>query len=109
MTIQLVAYLLPAVLVVLAVPLAFGMVPPNGLYGFRTPKTLASRDIWYPANRFAGWLMLIAAALTVCFNFVILSMHPDWPQETIIPWLAGALIVPMLFVVVASMLYLRKL
>lgn len=109
MTIQLIAYLLPAILAVLAVPLAIGMVPPNGLYGFRTPKTLSSPDIWYPANRFAGWLMIVAGAMTLCFNYVFLSMHPDWSQETIIPWLAGALVVFMLLGAVASMLYLRKL
>jgi len=109
MTIQVVAYLLPAILAVLAVPLALGMVPPNGLYGFRTPKTLSSPDIWYPANRFAGWLMIAAGALTLCFNYVVLSMHPDWPQETVVPWLAGALVLFMLLGAAASMLYLRKL
>lgn len=109
MTIQLVAYLLPAILVVLAVPLALGMVPPNGLYGFRTPKTMSSPDIWYPANRFAGWWMIAAGALTVCFNFVVLSMHRDSPEASLIPWVVGTLVVFMLLGVVASVLYLRKL
>jgi uncharacterized membrane protein len=109
MTIQLVAYLLPAVLAVLAVPLALGMVPPNALYGFRTSKTRSSPDIWYPANRFAGWLMIAAGALTICFNFVFSSMHPDWSQEMIVPWLAGALVISTLLGAVASMVYLRKL
>lgn len=109
MSLALVAYLLPAILAALAVPLVLGMVPPNGLYGFRTPKTLSSPDIWYLANRFAGWLMIAAAALTICFNFVFSSMHADWPNETLIPWMAGAFLVSILLGLVVSMFYLRKL
>jgi len=109
MTIQLVAYLLPAILMVLAVPLVLGIVPPNMLYGFRTSKTRSSPEIWYPANRFAGWWMIAAGALTLGFNYVVLTMHPEWPEETIIPWFAGALVASMLLGAVASMLYLRKL
>jgi hypothetical protein len=109
MTIQLVGYLLPAILAVLAVPLALGMVPPNALYGFRTSKTRSSPDIWYPANRFAGWLMVAASALAICINFVFVSMHPDWPEERIIPWLAGVLVGSMLLGAVVSVLHLRKL
>jgi uncharacterized membrane protein len=109
MTIELIAYLLPAILAVLAVPLALGMVPPNPLYGFRTSKTLSSPDIWYPANRFAGWLMIAAGALTLCFNYVFLSMRSNWADAIVIPWLAGALVVFMLLGAVASMFYLRKL
>ena len=109
MPIQLIAYLLPAILAVLAVPLALGLVPPNPLYGFRTPKTMSSPDIWYPANRFAGWLMIAAGALTLCFNYVFLSLRSNWADASVIPWIVGALVVFMLLGVVASILYLRKL
>ena len=37
---------IPVVLIALSIPLIPGKVPPNGLYGFRTPKTLSSRDVW---------------------------------------------------------------
>jgi len=109
MPIQLIAYLLPGILAALALPLALGIVPPNWLYGFRTRKTISSPEVWYPANRVAGWWMIAAATLSVCFNFVFLSMHPDWPQESLIPWLAGALVLSMLLGAVASFVYLRKL
>ena len=41
-----------------AVPLVAGLVPPNLLYGFRTPTTLESTDVWYAANRLMGAYML---------------------------------------------------
>lgn len=45
-------------MVALSIPLIQRRVPPNWLYGFRTPKTLKHPDIWYPANAYAGkWLL----------------------------------------------------
>ena len=44
------------------VPMAFGKVPPNRMYGFRTKTTLSRPDIWYRANAFAGRAMMVATA-----------------------------------------------
>lgn len=48
--------------VLLGIPLALDKVPPNSLYGFRTPKTQSGPGIWYPANRFAGGSLIVAGA-----------------------------------------------
>ena len=32
----------PLLILLLSVPMILGKVPPNGVYGFRTPKTLSS-------------------------------------------------------------------
>ncbi|GAB4396324.1 MAG: hypothetical protein OHK0052_17450 [Anaerolineales bacterium] len=52
-------------LAVLAIPLILGRIPPNGLYGFRVPKTLRSETIWYAVNRHFGKRLLIASLLFV--------------------------------------------
>src|SRR5262245_4169113 len=46
---------------IISIPLILRVVPPNGMYGFRVDAT---RDpaIWYPANAFMGWALLLAAA-----------------------------------------------
>lgn len=49
---------LAVVFFALAVPLAAGRVPPNRLYGFRTPRTLADDRVWYPVNRMTGRRMM---------------------------------------------------
>lgn len=41
----------------LAVPLIRGRVPPNPLYGVRTPKTLGDESTWYRANAYGGRLL----------------------------------------------------
>jgi uncharacterized membrane protein len=53
-----------ALLFLLSAPLVLRLVPPNRLYGFRTRKTLSSPEIWYPANVFAGYALMLAAAVT---------------------------------------------
>ena len=52
------------VIAVVSVPMILNLVPRNPYYGFRTPATLASDEVWYPANRFAGWALLVAAAVS---------------------------------------------
>ncbi len=53
----------------LGAPLILGKVKPNAVYGFRTPKTLSNDEIWYAANRTAGWDMVLAAVVCVCLWF----------------------------------------
>jgi len=51
----------------LAAPLAFNKVEPNSMYGFRISKTFSSEAIWYEANQFSGWAIIIASCVTLLF------------------------------------------
>ena len=53
---HLIGFVVPLVVLVLSMPMILDRVPPNSAYGFRTPKTLSSPEVWYPANRAAGWV-----------------------------------------------------
>ena len=62
-------------LTLLALPMIAGKVPPNSLYGFRTPSTVFNPDLWYPANRCAGkWLVF--NGLTTVIAALILYRIP---------------------------------
>ncbi len=90
----------PVLVAVTALPMVFGLVPRNSWYGFRTPRTLASDDVWYPANRFAGVAMVVAAAIW-------LALVLAWPAAPVRATLTGSgLLVVSL---VASLVYLRRL
>jgi len=56
---------LVVLMIAVAVPMAMRKVPPNGLYGFRTPKTLANVQVWYDANEKAGINMIAAGVLAL--------------------------------------------
>src|SRR5579875_1055107 len=68
-------FLLGMLCVVLAIPLLQRRVPPNLLYGFRTPKTLRNEAIWYQANAYAGKPLLLYG-LALSFTSIVLS--PLW-------------------------------
>jgi uncharacterized membrane protein len=55
----------------LSIPLLLGVVGPNGLYGFRTAKTLSNPDIWYAANKVAGLDLLLASAVMFITTLLI--------------------------------------
>jgi uncharacterized membrane protein len=50
----------------LSLPLILGKVPPNGVYGYRTPATLADEALWYDANAYFGRRCLLASLLSAC-------------------------------------------
>jgi hypothetical protein len=90
------------VLVLISVPLIFKAVPPNGVYGFRVAATQSSPAIWYPANAFMGWTLLVAGVISA----VLLAVLP----ATVTRWLLLAtFLVPMLGAVAASFVYLNRL
>ena len=109
MTEQLTGYIVPLVVLAVSVPMILGKVPPNSVYGFRTPKTLSSQDVWYPANRAAGWLMLAAAVISICFNLALWWTVPEWPLDRTASWMMGGTMIPLAMSIVASFIYLRRL
>jgi hypothetical protein len=86
----------------ISVPLVFRLVPPNGIYGFRTALTRSSPDVWYPANAFMGWSLLASA----CLAFVGLLWLPAKTGRAL---LLATFLVPMLGAVLASFIYLARL
>ncbi len=90
-----------AFIAALNIPLVLRKVPPNAIYGFRTRRTLSDTKVWYPANVFAGWAMLVAVAVTVCATWLAPAAWPAWFPAAV---LVGAIIA----VLAASFLHLRS-
>jgi uncharacterized membrane protein len=96
-------FVIPAILfMVLALPLILGLVPPNRGYGIRTPKTVSTKECWYRANRFGGWVLLLASALYLVIAAAV--PNPPPPSDSLPIWLLhlgvflGALIASLLLI-----------
>jgi hypothetical protein len=102
-------FAIPALLFfIVALPLVFGVIPPNRLYGFRTKKTLSNADIWYAVNRFAGIAIMLAST-------VYASAAGTWPYDRAAPdnfsiWLVhlAAFAGPLVVALFASGSYARR-
>jgi len=92
----------------LAVPLVLRKVPRNGIYGYRTPATLGSDEIWYPANASFG-LGLIGASVCSALAAVCLFLFRPVAPENLTE--AGVVIVvlPTLCAVLATQGHIRRL
>jgi len=104
--IRLYALYLPLLMILVSVPMVMRRVPPNGLYGFRTPKTLSNPQIWYEANRLAGVNLIIGAVLTMLFCSAALWRFGAARAASVPPLV---LFVMILVSVVVSSLQLRQM
>jgi hypothetical protein len=59
----------------LAIPMMLRLIGPNPWYGFRLPKTMNNREIWYEINAYSGrWFFAsgLSAALVAAAVYVLL-------------------------------------
>ncbi len=61
----------PILATLYALPLVFGWVGPNSVYGFRNDRTRGNRAVWYRANRIAGISILVAMGFCVGLEFAV--------------------------------------
>jgi SdpI/YhfL family protein len=90
------------VIAAISVPLILKVVPPNGVYGFRTNLTRSSTDIWYSANAFMGWALLAAAIMSAGAVTILPGTAKRW-------MLLATFLAPLVCAVVASFMYLERL
>ncbi len=92
-----------AIVAAASIPLILKMIPPNRLYGLRTQQTLADRELWFRANRFAGWALLLAAGASAAVFVAI----PEYASGRSLMGL-GILVLPLVIAIAASFAYLRR-
>jgi hypothetical protein len=72
-----IALALPALIVILCVPLLLGKVAPNGYYGFQTAKTMSSPEIWYISKRFAAINLIVASVVGLVLAMILIQRKVD--------------------------------
>ncbi len=96
---------------VIAVPLIQGRVRPNSWYGFRTPKTLGNKRVWYAANSYSGRCLflagvVIALSAMVLAPFGLIPAVGSHGYALLSCWL---MIASLVWVLAASIRHLRML
>ena len=92
-----------------SLPLIASRIPRNGMYGFRTPKTLASDDVWYAANRYAGRALFWAGAAIVAGSLVLLPFAGGLGTDAVACLGLALTLVPLGVAVARSFRYLSRL
>jgi hypothetical protein len=61
----------PLLDILLGLPLALRLVPPNHVFGFRAPPAFDSPEAWYSVNATLGYCLLGAAVISLLLLFVV--------------------------------------
>lgn len=96
--------LAPAILILISLPLMLGKVKPNGLYGFRTKKTLSNERIWYKANKFTGWALVLSSIITGALILVMRSSETTYNETALF-----YVFLPIIIGIVIAAVYVKTL
>jgi uncharacterized membrane protein len=66
---------IPILATLYSLPLIFGWVGPNAIYGFRNERTRRDRSVWFRANRIAGISILVVMISCVAIEFAIPALR----------------------------------
>lgn len=103
---KLLTYLgLYVVLLLAAVPLALGWIPPNRWYGFRFPGAFYNPQLWYQINAMGGRMFI--GGMVVCALVTGLAVWKAPPNlQPYLPWLGATLIMVNFWLVTTEVLTL---
>jgi len=95
--------------VILGFPLLFEKIKPNWFYGFRTPKTMSNKDIWYKSNKYLGRDFIIAGIILIIGSLFLLIPSNGFSIEEIAYIELFLTILPIIVVLIRGFVYLKKL
>jgi hypothetical protein len=81
--------IVPLIFAILSVPLALGLIEPDGLYGVRTDATLATHEAWYRINRISGIAGIAGGIAGMVTNaFILRSALKPLHRHAAVFWVA---------------------
>jgi uncharacterized membrane protein len=96
-------------LIAISLPMIYDKVPPNGFYGFRTPRTMSNPNLWYPANRVAGRNMVLAGLIVIITALVVFAMQKSIHPKTAALTLLVVSLASLTGAVIHSLMALRRM
>jgi hypothetical protein len=96
------------ILALISLPLIYGKIKPNYLYGFRVPATLENPDLWYPVNKYAAKRLLIAGLVMIAAA-IGLYFWPGISVDAYAYAYLGVFLVAFSIVIIQCVIYLRRL
>lgn len=97
---------LPSLLIIVGLPLALRLIPPNQFYGFRTTTAFSSSEVWYRLNFLTGLALIVAGIvgglLVGCLFHGAFGLKPEVRYLTSIIVVALAMLISLLPVVIYS-------
>lgn len=98
-------FFLVALMLLIAIPLAFKKISPNSLYGIRISKSLKSETNWYAINEYAGKQMIIWSIVHLVFLLIVWKLSANLSFNKVVIY--GGPFMPLIPVAL-TLIYARK-
>lgn len=95
--------------IIMGLPLMFGKIKPNWFYGFRLPKTMSNKEVWYKTNRYVGRDFIVAGMIVIIGALVVLMFQFDFDILEITMLLNFLLVVPLFAIIARGVIYIKKI
>jgi len=95
--------------VILGMPLLLEKIKPNWFYGFRTPKTMSNKEIWYKSNKYLGRDFIIIGIILIVGSLFLLTPVNGFSIEEIAYIELFLTLIPIIIVLIRGFAYLKKL
>jgi len=96
--------------ILISIPLVFGKIPRNGLYGFRIPKAYLSDAFWYEINAYGGKQMILWSAIMIAVNIAaFFILKAPWEQPTFLAMSIGPFVVFPTCAVIVTLIHAARL
>ena len=92
----------------LSIPLILGIIPPNGLYGFRVRKTIENPEIWYAVNKRSG-IGLLAMGVGTALAAVGFALVPNIAIDTYSFSILGVVLVISVITMIDTLRFMNTL
>jgi len=95
--------------IILGIPLMYEKVKPNGLYGFRLPKTISNKKIWYPVNKQAGKDFVISGIILTITSLILLQINTNLDILTITTIETLLMMILIAIIIARGLILIKKL
>jgi uncharacterized membrane protein len=103
-------FVLALIVAGLGVPLMLGKVKRNGIYGFRTFKTMRDDATWYAANRYGGKALIVCGVVMAVLGATLVPLSMLGVSNSMISVLSVAFeLAPILLVAAIAFAYDAKI
>jgi len=95
--------------ILMGMPLMYGKIKPNWFYGFRLPKTVSNKEIWYEVNKQTGRDFIISGMIIVIVSLFLMVFNLNFDVVTIATIQVFILMALMAIIIVRGLLLIKKL
>jgi len=94
--------------IIMGLPLMYGKIKPNWLYGFRTPKTVKNEELWYKINEQTGRGFIISGMIVILIALVFMIFNFDFDIGIVALIQAFIMIILVLIVLFRGLSLIKK-